>query len=192
DVIDFARLPDLFQFAVNLVFDARIQFDWAHICIQVKLLPVGDHLCESGELWLRIRLTGFRENCLAVDFMTNCAKDDRLSGGAFFKRPFRPFDLVLGIIVTAAGDLFNFELDLKELPCKIQNAQSSGQNFGPDTVTGQRYDVIGLFHWSFSANDEYKRGGKESTRRQAQSTAHEVSTGSGSDRVRFARSVRVP
>ena len=108
--------------------------------------------------------------------MTNCAKDDRVSGCAFFKRACRPFRLVLGVVMTAARDLFDFEIDLKEFAGEIQNAQSGGQNFGPDTVTGQRYDVIGLFHWWFSANDEYKRGRKESTRTVTEPGA--VATGS--------------
>src|SRR6478672_3050163 len=50
DVIDFARLPNLFQFAVNLVLDARVQLHRPHVGIKIKLLAVGDYLSEAREL----------------------------------------------------------------------------------------------------------------------------------------------
>ena len=45
--------------------------------------------------------------------MTDCAEQDRVGGFAFFKRAFGPFDLVLGIVMAAAANFFDAEIDLK-------------------------------------------------------------------------------
>ena len=81
--------------------------------------------------------------------MRRIANDDRVSGGAFFKRALRPFDLVLGIIVTAAGDLLNFEIDLKEpggetggpctgRPAFVEDGQCGAYHATPVTANAAR------------------------------------------------------
>jgi hypothetical protein len=87
-----------------------------------------------------IRLAWFREDGLAVNFMSNGAENDRVGRFAFFERTFGPFNLVLSVVMTAAFDLFDAKIDLKKLARGAQDAQTLRQDFRPDAVTGQSYD----------------------------------------------------
>src|SRR5262245_32300041 len=93
DVVNLAGLPNLFYFAVDLVLDSRVQLDRTHIRIEIELLPITDDLREPRELRFGIRLAGFRENSLAVNFMPDRAEQDRVGCFAFFKRACGPFQL---------------------------------------------------------------------------------------------------
>ena len=72
--------------------------------------------------------------------MTDSAEQNRVSSFAFFERTFGPFDLVFGVVMSAAGNLFDLKVDLKQLAGRAQDAQSLRQNFRTDAVTGQSYD----------------------------------------------------
>ena len=65
--------------------------------------------------------------------LTGCWKDDMADGAqkdcvrlfAFLKRALRPFHFVFGVIVTAAGNFFDLEIDLKHMTGRLQNVQST-------------------------------------------------------------------
>ena len=145
DIVSLFRLPNLDQLAMDFVLNARIQFHRPDICVQIELPSVENHLSEPCQLWFRIGLARLGENRFAVNLMSNGSEQDRVGPFAFLKRPFGPFDLVLDVVMTAAGNLFDPEVDLKQLARKAQNAQGARQDLRSDSVTGQRYDVIGLF-----------------------------------------------
>ena len=125
DVIDFARLPNLFQLAVNLVLNARVEFHRPDVRVQIELLSIENYLREPGQLWLWIRLAWLGENRFAVNLMSDCAQQNRVGRFALFKRTFRPFDLVLRVVMSAARNLFDLKIDLKQLTGRAQNVQSA-------------------------------------------------------------------
>ena len=126
DVIDFAWVPHLEQFSMNLMLNARIQFHRTDIGVQIELLSIENYLSESCQLWLRIGLARFREDWFSVNFVSNRAKQDRVGGLAFFKRTFGPFRLVLDVVMAAAGNLFDLEIDLKKIAGGAQDSESGG------------------------------------------------------------------
>jgi hypothetical protein len=50
-------------------------------------------------------LPGFVKTVLPIDFVANGAQEDCVGSFAFFERALRPFDLVFGVVMTAAFDL---------------------------------------------------------------------------------------
>src|SRR5260221_13660374 len=110
---------------MNLVLDARIQFHRTDIRIEAELLPVKDHLSETCQLWLGIRLAWLGENRFAVNFMSHGSEHDRVSRFALFKRTLGPFGFVLGIIVAATRNLFNLKINLKYLACGVQDFEGT-------------------------------------------------------------------
>ena len=65
---------------------------------------------------------------------------------------------MLDIVMAAAGNLFDLEIDLKKIAGGAQDSESGGQNFRPDPITGQCCDVIGLLwrHRFCSRKIDYK------------------------------------
>src|SRR5206468_9451130 len=158
DIIDFVRIPNLDQRAMNFVLDARVQFHRADIGVEIELLSIENYLSESRQLWLGIWLAWLGENGFSVNLVTNGAEQNGVSRLAFFKRTLGPFGLMFDIVMAPAGNLLDLEIDLKQLAGQAQNAQRRRQNLGPDSITGQRYDVIGLFrHYFCSRRFDYKR-----------------------------------
>ena len=126
NIVRLLRLPYLDQPAMNLVLDARIQFHRADVCVQIEFLSIENYLSESCQLWLRIGLARFREDWFSVNFVSNRAKQDRVGGLALFKRTFGPFRLVLDVVMAAAGNLFDLEIDLKKIAGGAQDSESGG------------------------------------------------------------------
>src|SRR5207237_1794293 len=85
-----------------------------------------------------------------LNLMSNCPEQDRGGRLALSEGALGPFGLVLDVVTAAAGNLFDPEIDSTQLASDVQNAQRTRQDLRPDSITGKRYDVIGLLcHWSF-------------------------------------------
>src|SRR5207302_5079121 len=168
DIVDFVWVPDLDQFSMNLVLDARVKFHGANISVQIELLSVENYLSESRQLRLRIGLAWLCENRFSLNLMSNCPEQDRVGRLALFEGAVGPFGLVLDVVMAPAGNLFDPEIDSKQLASDVQNAQRTRQDLRADSITGQRYDVIGLLwcHRFCSRKIDYKRACEESTRQQ--------------------------
>src|SRR5882724_11789919 len=130
---------------MNLVLDAWVQFHRTDIGKEVELAPVENYLSITCQLGLGIWLARLGENRFSVNFMSDCAEQDRVGRFALFKRAVWPFGFVFSVVVTTTGNLFDTEINLKELAGRAQNAQGRRQDLRPDAITGQRYDGIGLF-----------------------------------------------
>jgi len=122
-VIDFAGFPNLLQLTVDFMFDARIEFNRPDIGVEIQLLPVEYYLCESRQLWFRIGFARLGKYRFAVKFVADGAQKDRVRFFAFLKRAVRPFHFVFGVIMAAAGNLFDLEIDLKHVTGSLENVQ---------------------------------------------------------------------
>src|SRR6266853_640537 len=112
---------------MNLVLDAWIQFHRTDIGVEVELAPVENYLSITCQLGLGIRLARLGENRVSVNFMSDCTEQDRVGRFALFKRVVWPFGFVFSVVVTTTGNLFHFEIDLKDFTRGVQNAQGRRQ-----------------------------------------------------------------
>jgi hypothetical protein len=57
--------------------------------------------------------------------MSYRAQQDRVGRFALFKRSLGPFNLVFGVVMAAARNFFDLEIDSKQLARSVQNVQGT-------------------------------------------------------------------
>jgi len=91
---------------------------------------------KARQLGLWVRLTRLCKNSFPVNFVTDRAQQNCVSSFALFERTFGPFDLVFRVVMSAARNLFDLKVDLKQFPGRPQDAQSLRQDFRTNAVAG--------------------------------------------------------